>query len=63
MKRPRHRRKKPGFVKSQEHEPVGLADLYPDLFLDLPESLRRDLPSAVLKSQREQDQTNENEWG
>jgi hypothetical protein len=49
MKRPRYQ-PKPRFINS--HEPVGLADLYPDFYCDLPEHVRRTLPSEVLKASR-----------
>jgi hypothetical protein len=56
MKRSRHpsRRKQKAFLMEM-HEPVGMADLYPDLMADVPESLRRTLPSELIKAElREQ---------
>jgi len=50
VKRSRHKRE-PTFITSPD--PVGgLADLYPDLYCDLPDDLRRELPSDVLRAQR-----------
>jgi hypothetical protein len=42
MKRPRHK-PRPKFISAQE--PVGLANELPDLYCDLPEDVRRTLPS------------------
>jgi hypothetical protein len=51
MKRNRHiPRQQKKFLLSA-NEPVGMADLYKDFFADLPESLRRNLPSEVLKEE------------
>lgn len=43
MKRPRHSKSRPKFFNEQE--PDGLAAELPDLMCDLPDDLRRELPS------------------
>ena len=55
MKRSRHpsKRKQKAFLL-EGHEPIGLDQLYPDLFADLPEQLRRDLPSELVREELRQ---------
>ena len=45
----RRHRQRPKF----NNEPVGLADLYADFYCDLPEHVRRTLPSEVLRAERQ----------